>query len=327
MLRSVKRCGGFSWRDEQPQGGTWEPRGNMSTSHYFSWQRERKVGWENQPHKDSWTWENSHALEQLGGVRSGDEIWKHDMLCCLDPLGQCPPTNFFLTLSLFSMFDPANNKDFKSSSQRVASIQKQTGPDICPLTQNSLQLILHPLSYHCFQDIRHNDFNLHISMWWYNDEAICIAVPAKTTQMLSSTLLFQGNSISGFLKISRWVYFSTWTCRGHVDTRYQHLVDLTVDLLPFSLSQQIEYNTKHVPSTISFTYLFAGFKHQIRFLIFKSCDIWRNLYSYSKLVRVKYLRDETGLHFHQLWFMAANTEKSWDMLKQGIKMLTKGNQL
>lgn len=61
----------------------------------------RKVGWENQPHKDSWTWENSHALEQLGGVRSGDEIWKHDMLCCSDPLGQCSPTNFF-SPSVFS---------------------------------------------------------------------------------------------------------------------------------------------------------------------------------------------------------------------------------
>lgn len=46
------------------------------------------LGWENQPHKGSWLWESCHAPEHLGGVRSGDKIWKHDMLQCLAQLEQ-----------------------------------------------------------------------------------------------------------------------------------------------------------------------------------------------------------------------------------------------
>lgn len=190
-VHSEEVWGGFSWRDEQPQGGTWEPRGNMSTSHYLSWQRERKVGWENQPHKDSWTWENSHAPEQLGGVRSGDEIWKHDMLCCSDPLGQCSPTNFFLTLGLFSMFDLAKNKDFQSSLHRVASIQKQIEPDSCPFRRYSLQYVLHTRSLDRTTLSTTSDSDLHISTWRRNGKAFRNAVSAKITRMLLSSLLFQ----------------------------------------------------------------------------------------------------------------------------------------
>lgn len=70
---SEQGCGGFSRRDEPPQGGMWEPRGNMSTSHYLLWQCEHKVGWENQPHKDM------GKQSCPGAARRRREKWGWDM--------------------------------------------------------------------------------------------------------------------------------------------------------------------------------------------------------------------------------------------------------